>query len=428
VVITNLGLASFTRGAIENGYSLYGGTLDLPDGMNLTGEGGGVSYLQAGGTNRTTQVKIEPDYGGYVGGFTLNGGLLADSGFQLMAGYETPISIEQNGGSHVVTNTLLILGYATHAVSDPATYNLNGGTLSAGVLELDANDGDSVFVQSNATTSAGTVYAHSEGYYLSFNTFITLASGTLSCSNFTTDDGRGTFNQSGGALIVSNLLNFGGSRNVGGPTIYYGRYTFTGGTVTASNINITDWVIGDGSTSRISNPGFFSLSHLLQISNAVEQLGRFVLPTNATVDLAGSASRLSFARSSGETWAGGATLVVADWNGNPSGGGAEQLKFGTDQSGLTPAQLSAIQFANPAGMPAGNYPAMILASGEVVPAAGSRIAVSSYPGNMVISWSGNYQLLSSTNVMGPYTVITGATSPYTNSFNEPQRFFRLRSP
>jgi hypothetical protein len=295
-------------------------------------------------------------------------------------------------------------------------------------LELDANDGDSVFVQSNATTSAGTVYAHSEGYYLSFNTFITLASGTLSCSNFTTDDGRGTFNQSGGALIVSNLLNFGGSRNVGGPTIYYGRYTFTGGTVTASNINITDWVIGDGSTSRISNPGFFSLSHLLQISNAVEQLGRFVLPTNATVDLAGSASRLSFARSSGETWAGGATLVVADWNGNPSGGGAEQLKFGTDQSGLTPAQLSAIQFANPAGMPAGNYPAMILASGEVVPAAGSRIAVSSYPGNMVISWSGNYQLLSSTNVMGPYTVITGATSPYTNSFNEPQRFFRLRSP
>jgi len=48
--------------------------------------------------------------------------------------------------------------------------------------------------------------------------------------------------------------------------------------------------------------------------------------------------------------------------------------------------------------------------------------------NMVISWSGNYQLLSSTNVAGPYTVVNGATSPYTNFFNEPQRFFILRSP
>ena len=220
MVISNLGFISYIQLPSNwNGYALYGGTLDLPGGMFLLGHAGGVSYFQAGGTNRTTQVTIEPDYGGWVGGFTLNGGLLADSGVELRAGYETPIAIEQNGGSHV-TNTLYIAGYNTHGYSsDPATYNLNGGTLSAGVIELDANNGDSVFVQSNATTSAGTVYAHSEGYFLSDNTFITLAGGSLSCSNFTTDDGRGTFNQSGGALVVSNLLDFGGSRNVGGPTI-----------------------------------------------------------------------------------------------------------------------------------------------------------------------------------------------------------------
>ena len=77
--------------------------------------------------------------------------------------------------------------------------------------------------------------------------------------------------------------------------IIYGRYTFTGGTVTANNINLTgDWIIGDGIANRISNPGFFSLSHTLTISNAVEQLGGFILASNATIDdQPGSSSRLS---------------------------------------------------------------------------------------------------------------------------------------
>src|SRR5437016_1120827 len=222
VVISNMGFSSYIRLSSNwNGYALYGGTLDLPGGMNLVGEAGGVSYFQSGGTNRTTQVTIVPDYGGSTPGFTLNGGLLADSGFELLAGYRARIAIEQNGGSHVITNRLLIVGNSPNGYTiDPATYNLNGGTLSAGVIELDANQGDSVFVQSNATTYAGTVYAHSEGYYLSHNTIITLAGGTLSCSNFTTEDGRGSFNQSGGALVVSNLLDIGGVRNVGGPTLY----------------------------------------------------------------------------------------------------------------------------------------------------------------------------------------------------------------
>jgi hypothetical protein len=310
---------------------------------------------------------MEPNIYGSTPSFTLNGGVLADTDVSLVADDYGYVTLNQNGGTHIITNTLSIAGASTHGEAiRPGTYNLNGGTLSAGVIDLHADQGDSVFVQSNGTTSAGTVYAHSVGYFASFNTFITLAGGTLSCSNYTTVDGRGTFTQSGGALVVSNLLDFGGSRNLGG-TVYYGRYTFTGGTVTASNINITEWSIGDGSANRISNPGFFSLSHLLQISNAVEQLGRFILATNATIDLAGSASRLSFANSSGQAWAGGATLVVAGWNGNPSGGGAEQLRFGTSQSGLTPAQLSQIKFNVGSNL----YPAKILATGEVVPDQGS---------------------------------------------------------
>ena len=86
-------------------YALYGGNLELPGGLKLfVDSGSAAAYLQAGGTNRTRHVTIEPGYAGTIPGFTLNGGLLADSGFELLAGYQASIFIEQNGGSHVITN------------------------------------------------------------------------------------------------------------------------------------------------------------------------------------------------------------------------------------------------------------------------------------------------------------------------------------
>jgi hypothetical protein len=427
-IITNL---VFAQGALGAGgrYALYGGDLRLPGGLRIMGGNNSFSsYLQAGGTNQTTSVFLEPNLYGVSPSFTLNGGLLADNDVSMVADNFGGITIEHNGGTHIVTNTLNIAGGNTHGTTiREAVYRLNGGTLSAGVIELNANQGDSLFVQSSGTTRAETIYAHSVGFYGSFVIRMGLAGGSLSCSNFTLDDGRGSFNQTGGALVVSNLLTIGGYRDLN--TRYYGSYRFTGGTVTASNINIAgDWVIGDGSVNRISNSGFLSLSHTLQIGNAVEQLGRFILTTNATIDLAGGASRLSFANSSGESWAGAATLAVPNWNGNLSGGGAEQLKFGTSQSGLTPAQLNRIRFVNPAGMPAGSYSARILNTGEVVPSPRPAIGMAHISNRMVISWTGNYQLYSSTNLAGPFSIINGATSPYTNTFNEPRRFFYLRSP
>jgi hypothetical protein len=428
VKIANLGFGSYVPGSIQNGYSLYGGTLDLPGGMFLLGERGGLSYFQAGGTNRTTQVTLEPDYGGWIGGFTLNGGLLADSGVIMMPGYETPISIEQNGGSHVITNSLLLVGGSTHGNSDPTVYHLNGGTLSAGMIELDADDGDTLLVQSNATTTAGTVYAHSFGYYLSFNTTITLAGGTLSCSNFTTADGGGSLNQTAGALIVSNLLDFGGSRDIGLFYIY-GHYTFTGGTLMASNINMTgDWTIGDG-TNRITNPGTVRLGHSTVVSNVVEQFGRFTLPTSTSIYLSGSAARLSFAKSSSESWASGATLEIFNWNGNVSGGGAEQVKFGTDQSGLTAAQLKQVNFRIGSDL----YSAKILNTGEVVPdqVVAPPINYSQQGSQLILNWPPGYTLQTATQPNGPYSDvqsgIINATPPYTNNMTgDPQRFFRLR--
>jgi len=377
VKITNLGL--------YNNYSLYGGTLDLPGGMNLIGQQGGTSYFQAGGTNRTSHVLMEDDYSGSGPHLTLNGGLLAAGDVDVRSGWFGVTTFVQNGGTHIVTNSLKVVGGSTTgATVKPATYYLNAGTLSARDMELNGNQGDAVFVQTNGTAQVETIYGHSVGYYGSFVVNMVMSGGSLSCSNFTLDDGRGNFTQSGGAFVVSNLLTITGYRDLN--IKCYGSYTFNGGTVTASNINMAgNWFIGDGSPNRVSNPGFFRLSHLLQIGNATEQLGRFILVSNATINLAGSASRLTFVNSSGEAWAGGAILTVANWNGNPSGGGAEQLKFGTSPSGLTSAQLSQIQFLIGTNI----YAAKILNTGEVVP------DQTSPPGGLVNSWitgSGNWDV------------------------------------
>jgi hypothetical protein len=428
VMITNIGFSSYIPGTIPNGISLYGGTLDLPGGMFLYGEQGGVSYFQAGGTNRTGQVTIAPDYGGFVGGVTLNGGLLADSGVELMTGYETPMSMVQNGGSHVITNSLYLIGGSTHGNSDPVTYYLNGGSIFAGTIELNADQGDSFFDQTNATTSTGRFFAHSTGFYSSFNTYINLSGGTLSCSNYVTVDGNGHLNQSGGALVASNLFSFTGSRDVGGPgyPLLYGHYNFSGGTLTASNINMGGtWIIGPG-TNRISNPGTFTLSHLLQIGDAAEQLGHFILASNSTIDLAGSASQLSFANSSGQAWNSGTTLVISDWNGNSAGGGAEQLKFGTDQSGLTSAQLAQIQFRVGTNF----YSAKILNTGEVVPdqQVSPSLAFTQQGNQLTLNWPSGYTLQSAASPAGPFQNVTDpfpVTSPYTVNMTDPQRYFRI---
>jgi hypothetical protein len=412
----------FGRGVFGAGgtYALYGGNLSLPNGLLILGGNGSFSsYLQAGGTNRTTTVYLEPNLFGVSPSFTLNGGLLADNDVYMVADDYGGITISHNGGTHIVTNTLSVAGGNHHGTTiRDAIYRLNGGTLSARTLVLNGYQGDAFFVQSNGIAQAEQIQANASSDWWNFyGTGLTLAGGTLSCSNLLSGTGGNGIRQYGGALVVSNTLS-------------YGAYLFMGGTLTASNINVGGtWVIGDSSgTRRITNSGTCSVG-TLQISNAVELLGRFSLvASNVTIDLAGSASRLSFANSSGQSWAGGATLTVANWNGNPAGGGAEQLKFGTSQSGLTSVQVSQIQFVNPVGMPAGIYGALILATGEIVPRPRPALSMTRSSNGMVISWSGGYQLWSSTNLAGPYTVISGATSPYTNSFSGPRRFFYLRSP
>src|SRR5581483_2220983 len=307
-LITNLAFGLSAGGGASGGgtYALYGGNLSLPGGLTLLGEDNSTSsYLQAGGTNRTTQVSIEPGLFGISPSFTLNGGLLADNNVSIDADDFGGVTLNQNGGTHVITNALNLIGGAfSPNEPHPAVYQLNGGTLSAGSMNMDATSGDAALNQSNGIALVAEIQAHASGSQTYFTTAVNLSGGTLTCSNLSVTDG-GSILQTGGVLTVGNSLAFGGFIEPG-PKIY-SNYKLLGGMLTVSNINVGGvWMIGDSSTNRISNPGTCSLSHTLVISNAVEQLGRFILASNALIDLAGSASRLSFANSSGESWTGGA--------------------------------------------------------------------------------------------------------------------------
>ncbi len=172
----------------------------------------------------------------------------------------------------------------------------------------------------------------------------------------------------------------GASANTYGSTSANGYTTVSGGTLQLSK---TAGVAAVANGSLIvSTGGTLLLGAANQIADAIpmtlgggtfktagfsEQLGTLKLSANSQIDLSAGGSVVRFAASSGVAWTGGTTLTVTNWNGSYSGGGAEQLVFGSTSSSLTAAQVSQIRFANPPGFPAGTYAAAILASGEVVP-------------------------------------------------------------
>jgi hypothetical protein len=112
--------------------------------------------------------------------------------------------------------------------------------------------------------------------------------------------------------------------------------------------------------------------------------------------------------------------------GSLHGGGAQQIIFGSNSDALTVQQVSQIQFHNPSGMAAGIYPARLLDTGEIVPAV--EILRSHHNGRQpVFSWGAGWTLQTTTNLGTPFSDLAGVTSPYTNRFTDPQRFFRLRN-
>lgn len=441
--VINVGAGEFGGGT----FSQYGGTV-ITASLALGGAGDGVgtasgSYFLTNGVLQAAEIGI------INGGISQAGGLLITSNFVYVSGVP-PVqygpayyssygfsggrlsspgvgvgpfgSFSQSGGSNDIGGALSISG---------SSYGLSGGFLISSNTEISiSTQWDSFgfgpygggFQQTGGTNSiAGNLLLSGGEYELSGGVLLdssAASSPTLVVSSGVsgnqTNTFHGTFYQTGGQHWVTNTLSD------------LDQYLLWGGSLYASNIVLTGFLSVSNSAS-IQNPGLFQFAGTLQLyGGAAENFGLMLLSSNSVIELAPGSHKLSFLNSAGMNWNQTCSLLVSNWNGSTNGGGSDQFLFGNSSSGLTLAQLREIVFVNPAGFPAGNYAANILPSGEVVPLPNPLLSWQRVQGQLIISWAGQATLQSSSNLLGPYVDISNASSPYTNSSQGPDLFFRLR--
>jgi autotransporter-associated beta strand protein len=139
----------------------------------------------------------------------------------------------------------------------------------------------------------------------------------------------------------------------------------SGGTLLlGANNQINGGAIGTVAANMTLAGGTFATGGF---SQAASTLGTLTLNGDSTIDLGAAASVVHFGGSSGQAWsAPGSYLYVTNWNGTVgSGGGTDQLIFGSTSGGLTTGQVQQIIFVNPNGL-TGNYFGQMLSTGEVV--------------------------------------------------------------
>jgi hypothetical protein len=91
-----------------------------------------------------------------------------------------------------------------------------------------------------------------------------------------------------------------------------------------------------------------------------DTVGTLSVAANSHLNVGSGASVLHFNSSSALPWSG--TLTIDNWTGSLSGGGTDQIYFGSSNSSLTKTQLANIAFAG-----SGMLNSTLLPTGELVP-------------------------------------------------------------
>lgn len=423
---------------VHNGrYWMFAGTLYAIAGT--TTDGGG-NFLQWGGTNYGDITVTAGDYD-LAGGMAKGNSLSVSSGFGVEAGAVLDMqSINWLGayatlsgsvrcdtfntvntgplyfsGDIIVTNTLNLTG-SSNSTFFTDFVRLVGGTLSAGTITLrdfswmDQYDGSTNEVSSGLTLQ-GSVSAGGVEQLCQY-----LLWGGLLETPYLGVGTHAIYTQHSGQNFVHGVLSISGD------------YEFFGGQLVVDGIWLAGALVLNApqppGTGTVTNTGLMDLNGTLATGLADAWPGQVRLSASATVGFLGTPAQLHFAPSSELSWTPGALLAVTNWNNVAN----VHIFFGNDASALTAAQLAQIQFVNPGGFPPGSYPAQLLSTGELIPVARPTLQAARTGSALVFTWPGNFQLLSATNVAGPYATVSGATSPWTNYFTQPQQFFRLQAP
>ena len=176
---------------------------------------------------------------------------------------------------------------------------------------------------------------------------------------------QGTITKTGsGTLALDGTSNFTGTLATNaGRLLLRGRMNGVRAVTVASGA-----ILELGASDLVNDSAAVSLTAAsLATAGFSETVGALSLVAGAsTLDLGSGASLFHFTDSSTQAWTG--TLAITNWSGLQTGGGTDQLFFGTDATGLTTGQIDQITFLNPAGIPPGNWPAVLLSNGEIVAA------------------------------------------------------------
>jgi hypothetical protein len=399
-------------------YVLHNGVLNTPSAGLGTHIYAGGEIDQLGGLANIGALTLgSTSFGSFPGSgfYHLTNGILVTSNLYFING-----NIIQVGGQNILSNSLSMFGNFDDYGTDSrfVSYSLDGGILICPSLNMGLFGS---FEQSAGTnriaqdlTFANTSYTLSGGMLLTSNT-------AVNYPFFVTSDGvraGSKFIQTGGQHHISNTLTNSGS------------YFLSGGSLSADKIILSSgmMIISNGAVATCPGLIEFRGGNLSLYGSATETLGPALLSFDSAIDLEQGSHVLKFANSSSLVWSNASTLVISNWNGSTNGSGSDRVIFGNSAGGLSFTQLARIQFVNPTSFPAGMYPAKILATGEVVPGTQPLLLPSVSRSSLVLTWTGNFLLQTSTNILGPFSDVLNATSPYTNTdISSPNRFFRLRN-
>jgi len=405
VSITNeLTLGTFSPAAVRGDYLMHGGTLTTPTLFEWRGY-----FAQFGGTNRSTSIVLVD------GVYELAAGSLVSQNVQV--GWPIPAEARflQTGGLHQ-NGTSIIIRADRPIVRPGAVYTLQAGQITTPMLAM---SWFARFIQHGGTNSVTNLAVGLPecDYFLNGGL---LATSRSRVGSGTADEPKALIVQNGGIHRVETELD-----------VMAGDYELKGGTVIAAHILLS----GSGlhlQGGQVVNSDRITMTYGRLIAERGDNsLGPLMV---AGEPFAFQASRIEFksepaivrfAGSSAMAWSNGVPLIIHNWAGALQGGGAHRIYFGTSSSGLSAAQLGEVIFSNPGGLLPGAYRSRLLATGELVPARRIPLGFTRNRDEIVLQWPAHFQLQTATNVMGPYMDLH-VSSPYTNRFSDPQRFFRLR--
>ncbi|HEY1769769.1 MAG TPA: autotransporter-associated beta strand repeat-containing protein [Chthoniobacterales bacterium] len=300
-------------------------------------------------------------------------------------------------------NTLQFVGSGNNSKDAPTAMSVGASTSFTSLLFADSFNSTNTTAISNNTAANYIFHIANNGSIADNATSGTITFSRSSSGTFTFDlYGANAVTVAAGAQIVfdstvvianESSTNIGGIAKTGGGTLTLaGANTFSGATAvsggvlnaagTGSNQALaatTSVTVNSSGTLLLGNSNQINDSATMTLnggsfntggfsehggSNNAAGVGSLTLSSSSVLNLGNGSSILAFAKSSGQSWTG--TLSIYNWSGSTTGGGTDQVYFGTDNTGLTSTQLSQIEFYT--GNGTGDLGmARILADGEIVP-------------------------------------------------------------